>query len=91
MRGQAEVTAPGELPAWWGDDQAGTSGELASLDAVACLARALRAERLARTAQEQRAADGYRRLVRAILAADVAARDDDETRAPAGAGRKGGR
>ncbi len=89
MRGQAEVTAPDELPAWWGEDRAGTSGELASLDAVACLARALRAERLARAARERRAEEGYRRLVRAILAADVAARD--EAMAPAGAGRGSGR
>ena len=90
MRGQAEVTAPDELPAWWGEDRAGTSGELASLDAVACLARALRAERLARAARERRAAEGYRQLVQAILAADTAARDDEMT-APAGAGRGSGR
>ena len=90
MRGQAGVTAPDELPAWWGGDRAGTSGELASLDAVACLARALRAKRVARAAREHRAAEGYRRLVRAILAADGAARDD-EAMAPAGAGRGSGR
>ena len=91
MRGQAEVTAPGELPAWCDDGWTGAGDGLASLDAVAYLARALRAERLTRAAQEQRGADGYRRLVRAILAADVAARDDDEMMVPAGAGRGSGR
>ncbi len=90
MRGQAEVTAPDELPAWWGEDRVSISGELADLRAVACLARALRAERVARAAREHRAAEGYRRLVWAILAADVAARDD-EAMAPAGAGRGSGR
>jgi hypothetical protein len=63
---------------------------LADFHAVACLARALRAERLARAERERRAAAGYRRLVGAILAADVAARDD-ESMVPAGAGRGDGR
>ena len=89
MRGQAVGAAPGELPAWWSEDGAGAAGGLASLRAVACLALELRAERLARAERERRAAAGYRRLVGAILAADVAARDD-ETMVPAGAGRKRG-
>ena len=91
MRGQAEVAAPGELPACCDDGWTGAGDGQAGLRAVACLARALRAERLAGAARERGATAGYRRLVRAILAADVAARDDDEMRAPAGAGRKGGR
>jgi hypothetical protein len=91
MRGQAEVAAPGELPAWWDEDRAGAGDEPGSLRAVACLARALRAERLARADRARRAAEGHRRLVRAILAAEVAGRDTDELRAPAGAGRGSGR
>ena len=90
MRGQAEVAAPGELPAWCDDDRAGAGDGLADLDAVACLARALRAERLARAERERRAAAGYRRLVEAVLAADAVARDD-EGMVPAGAGRGSGR
>ena len=90
MRGQAEVTAPDELPAWCDDERLGAGDGLADLRAVACLARALRAERLARAARERCAADGYRRLVQAILAAGVAARDDEMT-APAGAGGGSGR
>ena len=90
MRGHAEYAAPGEPPAWWGDERLGAGDGLADLRAVACLARALRAERLARADRERRAAEGYRRLVREILAADAAARDD-EMAAPAGAGRGSGR
>ncbi len=75
MRGQAEVAAPGELPAWCDDERTGAGDGLADLRAVACLARAFRAERLARAERERRAAAGYRRLVAAILAAEVAARD----------------
>ena len=90
MRGQAEVTAPDELPARCDDERLGAGDGLADLRAVAYLARALRAERLARAARERRAADGYRRLVQAILAADMAARDD-EMMAPAGAGGGSGR
>ena len=90
MRGRAEVIAPDELPAWCDDARPGAGDGLADLRAVACLARALRAERLARAERERRAAEGYRRLVRAILAADAAARDDGAM-APAGAGRGSGR
>ncbi len=58
MRGQAEVTAPDELPAWCDDERLGAGDGLADLRAVTCLARALRAERLARAARARRAADG---------------------------------
>jgi hypothetical protein len=91
MRGQAEVIAPGELPAWCDDGRLGARDGLAGLRAVACLARALRAARLTRAARERHAAEGYRRLVQAILAAEAVGRDNDEVRAPAGAGRGSGR
>lgn len=91
MRGQAEVAAPGELPAWCDDERLGAGDGQADLRAVACLAQAIRAERLARMGRERRAAEGYRRLVRAILAAEATGRDDDEMRAPAGAGPRSGR
>ena len=90
MRGQAEVAAPGELPAWWGDERMGAGDGPADLRAVACLAQALRAERLARAERERRAAAGYCRLVAAIFAAN-AARSERHTMAPAEAGREGGR
>ena len=71
-----------------GRDDAAASSREEHL-AVACLAWVLQAERLGRVARQRRAAAGYRRLARAILAADAATHDAMAT--PAGAGRGSGR
>ena len=67
MRGQAEVVADGDPPAWWVGDEVEVGEGIASLGDVEYLVQAIRAARRSRTARAERAADESCRLVRAVL------------------------